>query len=331
MTRCRLFAAAWRTLRALVFLLPLSLIAAAASAQARWPVLGPDGGDARAIAAVPGDSSHLYLGTASSWIYESQDGGGSWHRLAKIASTDDLIVDHILVDAGNSKAIFVAAWKLRQKGGGLYVSRDAGRTWAETLELKDQPVFAFAQAPSNSQIFVAGTLSGVYRSLDSGATWTLISPPGSTEIHEVESLAVDPVNPDIIYAGTWHLPWKTADGGKTLVSASLDHTIRLWTADAPAAGEAQAVLDADQRRRRIQRDKKREAEINAEPGVRVETGQLLGLTGKSGNAASTPPHVHFGISRPSTPDDWQTRRGQVSPYPYLQAWRNGEHITPELP
>jgi murein DD-endopeptidase MepM/ murein hydrolase activator NlpD len=68
-----------------------------------------------------------------------------------------------------------------------------------------------------------------------------------------------------------------------------------------------------------------------EPGVRVEMGQVLGLSGKSGNAASTPPHVHFGISRPTTPDDWRTRRGQVSPYPYLQAWRRGEHITPELP
>jgi photosystem II stability/assembly factor-like uncharacterized protein len=31
----------------------------------------------------------------------------------------------------------------------------------------------------------------------------------------VESVAVDPVNPSIIYAGTWHLPWKTEDGGKT--------------------------------------------------------------------------------------------------------------------
>ena len=30
----------------------------------------------------------------------------------------------------------------------------------------------------------------------------------------MESLAVDPANPDIIYAGTWHLPWKTTDGGK---------------------------------------------------------------------------------------------------------------------
>ncbi len=48
-----------------------------------------------------------------------------------------------------------------------------------------------------------------------GATWAEISPPGSHEIHEIESLAVDPGDPDTVYAGTWHLPWKTADGGKT--------------------------------------------------------------------------------------------------------------------
>lgn len=218
MTRCRrdcLIHSAWCTLRALLFLYVSLNLVTAASAQPGWPVLGPDGGDARSIASVPGNSAHLYLGTASSWLYESADGGASWHRLAKIASSDDLIVDHILVDAANPKVVFVAAWKLRQKGGGLYVSRDGGVTWAETRELKDQPVFAFAQAPSNPNILVAGTLAGVYRSSDSGATWTLISPPGSKEIHEVESLAIDPVDPDVIYAGTWHLPWKTGDGGKS--------------------------------------------------------------------------------------------------------------------
>ena len=26
---------------------------------------------------------------------------------------------------------------------------------------------------------------------------------------------MDPGNPDIVYAGTWHLPWKTTDGGKS--------------------------------------------------------------------------------------------------------------------
>lgn len=67
-----------------------------------------------------------------------------------------------------------------------------------------------------------------------------------------------------------------------------------------------------------------------EPGVRVSAGQLLGLTGKSGNARSTPPHLHFGISRPTTPDDWQVRRGEIAPYPYLQAWQRGEMLTPQL-
>jgi murein DD-endopeptidase MepM/ murein hydrolase activator NlpD len=62
--------------------------------------------------------------------------------------------------------------------------------------------------------------------------------------------------------------------------------------------------------------------------VRVEAGQLLGLTGQSGNAASTPPHLHFGISRPTTPDDWQARRGQIPPYAYLRAWQRGESVAP---
>jgi murein DD-endopeptidase MepM/ murein hydrolase activator NlpD len=67
-----------------------------------------------------------------------------------------------------------------------------------------------------------------------------------------------------------------------------------------------------------------------EPGARVQAGQLLGLTGKSGNAASTDPHLHFGISRPTTPDDWAVRRGEVPPYDYLRAWQRGEDVTPIL-
>lgn len=67
------------------------------------------------------------------------------------------------------------------------------------------------------------------------------------------------------------------------------------------------------------------------PGMRVATGQLLGKLGNSGNARTTPPHLHFGISRPTTPDDWETRRGEISPYPYLQAWERGEMLTPVLP
>ena len=67
------------------------------------------------------------------------------------------------------------------------------------------------------------------------------------------------------------------------------------------------------------------------PGVRVKARQLLGLVGNSGDARKTLPHLHFGISRPTYPEDWKSRRGQVDPFPFLQAWRDGHNITPPLP
>jgi photosystem II stability/assembly factor-like uncharacterized protein len=184
-------------------------------AQAAWSAVGPDGGDARAFAAVPGQPSHLYLGATNSWIYESVDQGASWHRLSKLDSADGLVIDNIVVDASNPALVYVAAWKVDERGGGLWVSRDAGRTWSSVEGLRGQSIRAFAQAPSDPRTLFAGTLEGIFRSVDAGAHWTLISPPGSQEIYEVESLAVDPADPNIIYAGTWHLPWKTADGGKS--------------------------------------------------------------------------------------------------------------------
>ena len=68
-----------------------------------------------------------------------------------------------------------------------------------------------------------------------------------------------------------------------------------------------------------------------EPGVRVAAGQVLGLVGNTGDARSTMSHLHFGISRPTYPEDWKARRGQVDPYPFLLLWRDGHNITPPLP
>ena len=184
------------------------------TAQTQWSAIGPMGGDARAFAAVPGQPQHLYLGTTNSWIYESVDGGASWHRLSKLDPADDLVLDHIVVDAANTATVYVAAWKLDHPGGGLWVSRDSGRSWSVVEGILGQSIRAFAQAPSEPRILIAGTLEGVFRSKDSGVSWTQISPPGSLEIHEVESLAIDPADPEVIYAGTWHLPWKTTDGGE---------------------------------------------------------------------------------------------------------------------
>lgn len=201
------------TLRGLIAACALLLASSAFAATPPWNPVGPDGGDARALAAVPGHPGHLYLGTTNSLIYESTDEGATWHRLARLAPADNLVVDHILVDPVNPQHIYAAAWKFDRPDGGLWVSNNAGHTWTESAGLHGQSIRAFAPAPSDFHQLYAGTLQGVFRSADAGATWKQISPSGSKEIHEVESLAIDPANPDIVYAGTWHLAWKTPDGG----------------------------------------------------------------------------------------------------------------------
>jgi photosystem II stability/assembly factor-like uncharacterized protein len=202
-----------RILSSSLLLLALSPNPFAFSQTASWSPVGPDGGDGRAFAADPTNDKHLYLGTTNSWIYQSVDGGSSWKRLSRMEKGENLILDNIVVDQADSKTLLVGAWVLDHPDGGLFVSHDAGQTWTSVDAMKGQSIRALTQAPSNPKIWVAGTLKGVYRSEDNGVHWTQISPMGSMELHEVESIAIDPKDPQTIYAGTWHLPWKTTDGG----------------------------------------------------------------------------------------------------------------------
>jgi photosystem II stability/assembly factor-like uncharacterized protein len=205
----------FRLLRNTVFF-SLNLILVAAPLRAvSWFPLGPYGGDARSFAADPSDPRHLYLGTATGWIYDSHDGGASWNRIAQIDERNDLVIDHILVDPLHPKHILVGAYFVDRPDGGLYLSDDAGRTWYAQAEMHGQSVRSLARSASNPNELVAGTLTGVFRSLDDGIHWKPISPANSAEIHEIESIAIDPTDPNVIYAGTWHLPWKTTDGGET--------------------------------------------------------------------------------------------------------------------
>jgi photosystem II stability/assembly factor-like uncharacterized protein len=195
------------TLFALLFLFCLRLNAVT------WLPFGPYGGDARSFITDPHDHTHLYLGTANGWIYESHDAGGEWKRLARVGKRDDLVLDSIVLDPGKPGRILVGAWVLGSADGGIYVSNDGGASWASEKAMEGQSIRALSAAPSDSNILVAGTLKGIYQSTDGGNEWKLISPEGSQELHEVESIAIDPKDPKTIYAGTWHLPWKTTDGG----------------------------------------------------------------------------------------------------------------------
>ena len=69
-------------------------------------------------------------------------------------------------------------------------------------------------------------------------------------------------------------------------------------------------------------------EPGIEPGVRVEAGAKLGEVGSTGSARGTKPHLHFGISYPTSPGDWEIRRGVIWPWKYLDSWRAGKNLSP---
>ena len=63
-------------------------------------------------------------------------------------------------------------------------------------------------------------------------------------------------------------------------------------------------------------------------GASVMAGDVLGKVGSSGSARGTSPHLHFGISWPTKAGDWKIRRGTLYPWPYLDAWKVGENLSP---
>jgi photosystem II stability/assembly factor-like uncharacterized protein len=197
----------------LVFLLLLLANTFAYSEQ--WLALGPDGGDARSITYDPSNPDRIYLGTSAGEMFLSKDGGTTWSRFAHFGAGYDYVLDSVVVDPTDPNTIYVAAWSVESNGGDVYKSVDGGKNWKALAGIHGKSIRAMALAPSDPKAIAVGALDGVHRSLDGGETWEKITPANQAELKNFESIAFDPKSVNTIYAGTWHLPWKTEDGGRT--------------------------------------------------------------------------------------------------------------------
>ncbi|MFL6546755.1 MAG: WD40/YVTN/BNR-like repeat-containing protein, partial [Candidatus Udaeobacter sp.] len=181
-----------------------------------WRVTGPSGGDVRALVVDPSDQNRFYFGTLDGQIYTSTDAGLTW-RLFYNFNRPQLFVDNIIVDPRDSNTMYVATHRHKEPGG-FYKTTDGGRTFRLAPELKGEALHSLTQSDIDPNVLVTGSNTGIFRSTDSGDSWTKLNTANVVGLQNVESLAIDPRNSSTIYAGTWYLPYKSTDAGNTWTS-----------------------------------------------------------------------------------------------------------------
>lgn len=189
----------------ILLLLTLGLVPAA---EAQWRRAGLFGADVRALIVDPSEPDTLYLGTSDGDVYVSNDAGKNWRSPRGGNPFPGYVVDNLVLD--RKGRLWAACWGL-WGGGVIAVSDDGGKSWIRRdAGLEGFSVRAIAIDPNDENFILAGGLTGVYRSMDSGLNWERIS-----DQINVESLAIDPRTRDRLYIGTWRQGLRSDDGGQT--------------------------------------------------------------------------------------------------------------------
>ena len=162
------------------------------------------------LAIDPRSDNVIYAGT---WYlpYKSTDGGHTW-RVIKNGIIDDSDIFAINIDPRDPNHIIASACS------GIYDTRDGGENWKKVQGIPSQSrrTRAILQHPSVAGLVFAGTTEGFWRSAKGGDnnSWMVTT---SRQL-EINSIAVHPRNPNIVFIGTNNYGVMVSrDGGRNFV------------------------------------------------------------------------------------------------------------------
>ena len=173
-----------------------------------------------------GDTKFGYMGSG---ILKSTNEGKTWLRVSNSSLPSPGTIAKLEIDSSNPDRVYVAQYSTvagnKVTSSGLYVSTDGGIKWKRTLAGAPRDVVI---DPSDSKVLYAGLSRieketdpdfGLYRSTDSGDTWTnLFAAQYDLAKRRDFRVAISPANPRMIY---------TYFGG--FVGSNLDARLRFST------------------------------------------------------------------------------------------------------
>jgi photosystem II stability/assembly factor-like uncharacterized protein len=177
--------------------------------------------------AEPDGAVTLYVGAASGGVWRSRDGGTTFKPLFDREAVQS--IGAIALDPNDPKVVWVGtgeSWTRNSVsvGNGIYRSADGGDTW-QHMGLPDSErivrIIVDPRASGTVYACVPGRLwsdssdRGLYKTTDAGKSWSLVL-KGANASTGCSGLALDPSNPDRVYAGLWDFRrkgWTFRSGG----------------------------------------------------------------------------------------------------------------------
>jgi len=160
------------------------------------------------LAVDPTNASAVYLGTADG-VFRSTDAGLTFST-ANSGIPPGRYVSALAIDPTNANTVYAAT------SGGIYKSTDGAQSWSPSGFL-GKYMFCVAIDPGKtSTIYSAASGEGMFRTTDSGQTWTRIN-IGLGDISETGAylIVVDPMDSSTIYAETYGGDIRSTDAGAT--------------------------------------------------------------------------------------------------------------------
>ncbi len=183
-----------------------------------WWKLGPRNfnGRIKSLAIRPNQRNVLYAGAANGGVWITVDGGAEWNALW--FRQPSMAIGAIAVAPSNPMIVYAATgedtpgWGPSYGGAGVFRTSNGGAAWAMCAAGPGARSNKVLVHPTNPDVVYVATDTGLWKSIDGGASWANRRPG-----HVTDAL-LDPTAPETLYVGAQNDGvYRSTDGGATWV------------------------------------------------------------------------------------------------------------------